>query len=97
MGRSDDRSLTFWTREEYQTFIESFDKNSRYYVMFEILFWTGIREGELLALTMDDFDLVQNRMKIDKTSYRLYGEDIITTPKTANSIRTIVILKVIIL
>lgn len=89
MGRSDDRSLSFWTYEEYVQFIETFDKGSMHFVMFEILFWTGIREGELLALTMDDFDLIQNRMKIDKTYFRMHGEDVITTPKTVNSIRTI--------
>jgi len=89
MGKSDDRSLNFWTYEEYQAFIDTFDKSSMHYVMFEILFWTGIREGELLALTMNDFDMAQNRMKIDKTYYRLHREDIITAPKTPNSIRTI--------
>ena len=88
MGRSDDRSLTFWTLEEYQKFIDTFDKESMHYVMFELLFWTGMREGELLALTMDDIDLDQQTVKITKTYFRHNKEDIITAPKTDNSIRT---------
>ena len=89
MGKSDDRSLTFWTLEEYQKFIDTFEKGSMHYVMFEILFWTGIREGELLALTMNDFDVNQLRLSINKTYYRMNCEDIITAPKTENSIRTV--------
>ena len=57
--------------------------------MFEILFWTGIREGELLALTKGDVDFSNNKIRINKTYYRANGEDVITTPKTEQSIRTI--------
>lgn len=89
MGRSDDRSLTFWTLEEYQRFISTFDKDSMQYLIFEILFYTGMREGELLALTRNDIDLVQHTIKITKTFYRHNREDVITAPKTDNSIRTI--------
>ena len=89
MGRSDDRSLTFWTLEEYQKFIDTFDKKSMHYVMFELLFWTGMREGELLALTKDDFDFGQLTVKITNTYFRINREDVITAPKTDNSIRTI--------
>ena len=89
MGRSDDRSLTFWTLEEYQKFIDTFDKESMHFVMFELLFWTGMREGELLALTKDDFDFGQMTVKITKTYFRINREDVITAPKTDNSVRTI--------
>lgn len=89
MGKSDDRSLTFWTLEEYQAFIDTFDKESMHYVMFELMFWTGMREGEMLSLTYDDFDFDQANVKITKTYYRHKKEDIITAPKTDNSIRKI--------
>lgn len=89
MGRSDDRSLDFWTEDEYQRFIETYSPESMQYVMFEILFYTGCREGELLALTMDDVDVENKQMRINKTYYRRGGMDIITEPKTQNSIRTI--------
>ena len=78
MGRSDSRSLTFWTLEEYEKFLASIDKDSRYYVLFETLFWTGMRIGELLALTKEDVDLKNNQININKTFYRTGGKDIIT-------------------
>ena len=71
MGRSDNRSLNFWTLEEYRKFIDTFDKSSMHYLMFEILFWTGMREGELLALTKNDIDVGQMTLRINKTYFRL--------------------------
>jgi amidophosphoribosyltransferase len=48
--------MLFWTKEEYQKFAEEMmDKPVSYYA-FQMLYWTGIREGELLALTPADFD-----------------------------------------
>lgn len=89
MGKSDNRSIDFWTEDEYQKFISTYDSEGMHYVMFEILFWTGCREGELLALTMNDFNIDKKQMSITKTFYRSEGRDIITEPKTENSVRTI--------
>lgn len=91
MGKSDADKLDFWTKEEYDTFISGADKRSEDYLMFEILFWTGIREGELLALTLSDFDMSDNLLNINKTYHRINGKDVISTPKTDNSVRTIII------
>lgn len=89
MGRSDAKELQFWTKEEYDCFIGTFDVNDRYYTLFELLFWTGIREGEALALTGNDVNYEKNTIRIDKTYYRSKGKDIITEPKTEQSIRTV--------
>ena len=89
MGKSDADKLDFWTEEEYEKFISSIDENDRYHLIFEMLFWTGMREGELLALTPADIDMRNNQIHITKTYFRMNGEDIITTPKTDNSVRTI--------
>ena len=89
MGKSDADKLDFWTKEEYDQFISGIEKGSRYYVIFEILFWTGCREGELLALTKSDIDFENNRLSISKTYYRTDKRDIITTPKTEQSVRVI--------
>lgn len=56
----------------------------------EILYWTGIREGELLALTPADFDFVKKTLRINKSYQRLEGKDVITDPKTPKSNRVIV-------
>jgi integrase len=89
MGRPDADKLEFWTKEEYDKFISHATLKSYYYVMFEILFWTGCREGELLALTKQDIDFTNNQMHITKTYHRSGGKDIITKPKTEQSIRVI--------
>lgn len=89
MGKSDADKIDFWTKEEYDKFIETFEVGSKYYVLFEILFWTGCREGELLALNKSDIDFQNNKLHIIKTYYRTERKDIITVPKTEQSVRTI--------
>ena len=89
MGSFDVRSLNFWTKEEYDKFIATVEKDSKYYVIFEILYWTGCRIGELLALTKQDINFEKNQININKTYYRTNGQDIITEPKTKQSIRTV--------
>jgi integrase len=62
-----------------------------YFPLFETLYYTGMREGELLALSKDMIDLENNIIHIRKTFFRRYKVDHITEPKTENSIRDIVI------
>ena len=89
MGRKKNREMLFWTKEEYLSFAESMmDKPISYYA-FELLYWCGIREGELLALTPADFDFEKNTVSISKTYNRLNGRDLITPPKTEKSNRVI--------
>ena len=57
------------------------DKPLSHYA-FEMLSWCGIREGELLALTLADFDFQKGAVSIMKSYQRLDGKDLITTPKT---------------
>ena len=84
------KEMVFWTQDEFQAFLECVaDKEMSYYA-FEILYWTGIREGELLALTPEDFNFQKKTLRINKSYQRLEGEDVITDPKTPKSNRTIV-------
>ena len=51
MGSEKHNGMLLWTKEEYLKFAEvMMDKPQSYYA-FEVLYWCGIREGELLALT----------------------------------------------
>lgn len=51
MGKEENKEMEFWTQEKFQKFLECVaDKPISYYA-FEMLYWTGIREEELLALT----------------------------------------------
>jgi integrase len=89
MGKEESKEMLFWTKEEYKKFSEAImDKEISFY-SFEMLYWTGIRLGELLALTMEDFDFVKNTVRINKSYQRLEKQDLVTTPKTPKSKRTI--------
>lgn len=89
MGDKDGANINFWTKDEYKRFAEEMmDKPVSYYA-FEMLYWCGIREGELLALTAADFDFNNSTVRINKSYQRLHGEDVITTPKTKKSNRVI--------
>ena len=89
MGTEERKEMKFWTKDEYKKFAdEMMDKPVSYYA-FEVLYWCGIREGELLALTPADFDFVKGTLTINKSYQRLKGRDVITTPKTKKSNRTI--------
>ena len=59
------------------------------YYAFEILYWCGIRCGELLALTKGDFDLEKKTLTINKSLQHLKGEIYVTDPKTQKSNRVI--------
>lgn len=89
MGSEERKEMLFWTKDEYLKFSEEMmDKPVSYYA-FQMLYWTGIREGELLALTPADFDFKKGTVKISKTFQHLKGKDVITSPKTKKSNRTI--------
>ncbi|MCH5321319.1 MAG: site-specific integrase [Eubacterium sp.] len=89
MGKAKGREMLFWTQEEYQKFSEvMMDKPISFYA-FEMLYWCGIREGELLALTPIDFDFERGTVSINKSYQRINGRDVITDPKTPKSNRVI--------
>lgn len=89
MGKSKGKERDFWTQDEYKKFsFAIMDKPVAYYA-FEVLYWCGVREGELLALTMDDFDLKKGTVSINKNYHRIDGRDVITDPKTRKSNRVI--------
>lgn len=89
MGNEKRKEMLFWTKEEYLRFADvMMDKPVSYYA-FEMLYWSGMRLGELLALIPSDFDFQNSTVTINKSYQRLHGEDVITTPKTKKSNRTI--------
>ena len=90
-GSMKSEEMSIWTKEEYTRFLEAIsDKNLSFYA-FELLYWTGIREGELLALTPEDFDLEAGTLSITKSYARKDKKDVIGPPKTKMSYRTVVL------
>ena len=89
MGKSKAEEMDFWTVEEFRKFIDSVMNKRLSYMAFMTLYGTGMRLGELLALTPADFDFQKQTVTISKTFHRSKGRDIITSPKTKKSNRTI--------
>ncbi len=91
MGKEESKEMLFWTQGEYERFVEGIADKEESYMAFELLYWCGIRLGELLALTPADFDFDKNTLKINKSYQRIGSRDVITDPKTPKSNRIIVI------
>jgi len=89
MGSGASRPMQFWTLGQYRTFIRQFQDQPRVFLAFELLYWCGIRVGELLALTPADIDEKKRLLKITKTYVRHNHQDIISPPKTENSVRNV--------
>ena len=81
MGREEKKEMLFWTTEEYKKFSEAvIDKPVSFYA-FEMLYWTGMRLGELLALTMEDFDFEKKTLRINKSYQRIKGKTLLLIQK----------------
>ena len=48
MGKKNADAMQFWTVDEFNTFLSAVSNKPQSVVMFSLLFWTGIRSGELL-------------------------------------------------
>ena len=83
-----DAEVNFWTLEEFNKFISVVD-NPLYYAIFNFLYFTGVRSGEMIALTWEDVNFTKKQIRINKTYTNkvLDAPYKITTPKTRNSIR----------
>jgi integrase len=91
MGKKNAESMEFWTSEEFNTFIPFVSDKPLSKAAFETLFWTGMRSGELLALTLNDFDFKNQTVSISKNYARMGDQDLILDPKTPKSKRIITI------
>ena len=91
IGKSKADDMEFWTKQEFKQFLPSMDKKPEAKMAFMLLYWTGMRIGELLALTYEDIDLEKRSISISKSYQRLDEKDVITPPKTPKSNRKITI------
>lgn len=89
IGKAKAEEMDYWTYDEYIAFREGVKDKSLSYICFEVLYWTGIREGELLALSPADIDLDNKTISINRTYQRIEGKDVFTSPKTRKSKRKI--------
>ena len=89
IGKAKAEEMDYWTYDEYIAFREGVKDKSLSYICFEVLYWTGMREGELLALSPADIDLDNKTISINRTYQRIEGKDAFTSPKTRKSKRKI--------
>ncbi len=75
----------FYTLEEFKRFIKGFD-NEIYKQFFNLMFFTGVRPGEAMALKFSDLN--GNYISINK-NLTTKGGRVIDTPKNRSSIRKI--------
>lgn len=91
IGTSCSDEMQYWTLDEFLEFRKGLRKKKKMDLCFQMLYWTGMRVGELLALTEKDVDLARHEIKIEKTYQRLQGRDMVTAPKTKRSKRRVLI------
>ncbi|MFA5235706.1 MAG: site-specific integrase [Bacilli bacterium] len=84
-------TYTVWSKEQYRDFINTFDKNDKYKVLFQWMFFSGSRIGETSAIQWKDYDPEKKTVWISKTSTsRLgMGKAVITSTKTKSGNRRI--------
>jgi integrase len=89
IGQKHAGNMDFYTLDEFNQFIIYFEDDPLYNLVYNLLYYTGIRQGEMLALTLDDFDIEQNTININKNWGVRKRKNAITTTKTKSSNRVI--------
>lgn len=87
IGKSSADKMNIWTQEQYEQFSNTIQKSAMK-LAFDVLFYTGMRSGELLALTPADI-LPSKRIDINKNYAKIKGEELFLTPKTSKAKRCI--------
>lgn len=86
--------MQFWTIAEFQQFLKLFEVDEyNIKLLFTVLFFTGLRLGEALALTWQDVDFTSNTIHVTKSTYVNKGISHISTTKTKAGTRRIIINK----
>lgn len=86
------KPLNCYDKEQLKTLLSylKHEENLQYYMLFKTLAYTGMRIGELIALTWQDIDFIKGTIDINKTvSIGYHNKVIITDGKTKSSNRTI--------
>lgn len=89
MGSKKTNSIDFWTLEEFRKFIPSIVDKPRGQIGIELLYWSGMRIGELCALTPADYNKETHSININQTWQVIEGEEVIGPPKSDNGIRVV--------
>jgi len=78
--------MQVWSTDEFNRFILKVD-NQIYKAFYTLMYWTGLRKGEAMALTVGDINFNTSQINVNKTWD--FINQVTTTPKTKNSIRKV--------
>lgn len=90
--RSDSKAMEAISVDVMNRFLDfcSKDSNSKHcYDMLYILFWTGLRVSELCGLTIDNLDMENHLIKVEKQLQCINHKHVVMKPKTSNGMRYI--------
>lgn len=68
------QEFRYWKKEDFEAFISCIPQGTLFYYAFELLYWCGVREGGLFALTPEDFDYSKKTLTVSKTFTVVKGE-----------------------
>ncbi|KRL44038.1 site-specific integrase [Lacticaseibacillus manihotivorans] len=88
------KQISFWTLQEFETFISSFDitdyQQHFLFISYWLMFFTGLRLGEATGLFWDDIDFEQGTLQVERTlHFRSVFDYDLSDPKTVASRRVI--------
>jgi len=88
MGSKDAPEREIWEPEDFEKFIKTQEHNPLLYYAYLTLFWTGVREAELLGIRKRDLDL-KNGIVYVKEAYHKVEDEVDTRLKNKKSYRTV--------
>lgn len=90
-SRQTQRKGNFLTKEELKEFLKLARTTtlSYFFPLVHLMAYTGLRQGEALALKWSDIDFENKKITVDKTAVRIKEKQTLQTPKTKNSKRVI--------
>lgn len=85
------RKGNFLTKEELKEFLKLAQTAtlSYFFPLVHLMSYTGLRQGEAIALKWSDIDFENKKITVDKTAARIKEKQTLQTPKTKNSKRVI--------
>ena len=85
--------MQFWTTDEFKKFLGKVSDKPQVRARFLILYYTGLRIGELLTLEYGDIDFKNCTINVNKSYQHIRGKDVVTPPKTPKIVRIVSILE----